>query len=240
MTDEDWAKQFPGLGGMALQAQIDNAKARANYEADPANKAAVQRQSDEANALRVAQTASMGALTGTPYFSSGVSDPSTAFQKFVQSGYTGAQAMNDGWLTGVGNPGWQNTAGYQAPLNPQGMIGAPYAQQQIQQYQQAQQQTPTGGGANPYGSQSRNSPAATAYGQAPQRGGIYQQLNSMLGSGGGGQNPFGQGGGFSQAPPRMQGSSGMPAGGYGQRQNMLGQSPGWQSFLSNLKPAAGF
>lgn len=199
---------------------------------DPAHVAAMQQQAQQINAYRSAQDASIGMMQTGPYSGglSQVPDPSTAFQKFVQSGYTPQQAQADGWGTGVGTPGWQNTAGYQAPLNPQGMIGAPYAQQQ----------TPTGGGANPYGSQPRNSPAATAYGQAPQRGGgIYQQLNSMLG-GGGGQNPFGQGSGFSQATPRIQGSSGVPSGGYGQRQNMLGQSPAWQSFLSNLKPAAGF
>jgi hypothetical protein len=275
---------------------------RQAFEADPANRAAVQQQSDQWNALRSAQTASMGALTGTPQFSSGVSDPSTAFQKFVQSGYSGSDAMRDGWLTGVGTPGWQNTAGYQAPLNPQGMIGAPYAQQQIQQYQSANvaAQNRNGWGAaaspsspqinqaaQPYYSQGAGSggqsmdfwkaqlgssfdqnawnmahggaagqspptnaqPAtlgpqqgmtgnyASAYGQAPQRGGIYQQLGSMLG-GAGQSNPFARPVSAASAPtaPSMPMSSGVPAGGYGQRQNMLGQSPAWQSFLSNLKP----
>ena len=126
--------------------------------------------------------------------------------------------------------------GYQAPLNSQGLIGAPYAQQQIQQYQQAQQPA---GGQGMFGSQPRSNPASQAYGMAsPNARGIYQQLGSMLGGGGGaGQsNPFAQYGGGSSAPsaPQMQMSSGMPAGGYGQRQNAFAQSPAWQAFLSNL------
>jgi hypothetical protein len=211
---------------------------------DPTFASRMQQRSDETNALRAAQTGSMGMLQSGP-MSSGVSDPSQAFQKFLQSGYTGQQAINDGWPTGTGKPGWQNTAGYQAPLNPQGMTGAPYAQQQIQQYQQSQSQPQsTGGGSNPFGSQPRSNPAAMAYGGGGQQrgGGIYQQLNSMLGPGGG-QGQYGASaspyGGSTGAPPRMQGSSGTPPGGYGQRQNAFGQSPAWQNFLGNLNKPGG-
>jgi len=213
-------------------------------EAQIANSA--QQTADQLNAYRSAQTASMGMMTTGPN-STVVSDPSTAFQKFVQSGYTPQQALADGWATsGNGNRGWENMVGYQAPLNPQGMIGAPYAQQQIQQYQAQQQQPQYGqqagaGMGNPFGTPPRNGPAQQAYGQAsPRANGIYQQLGSMLG--GGQQNPFARPVASAQAPgaPAMPMSSGVPAGGYGQRQNMLGQSPAWQAFLSNLgRPGGG-
>ncbi len=300
----------PGVvpGTMAYDTWKQATGAYNQAEQDPAWQAAQQQKAAELNAYRSAQTASMGMMTSGPN-STVASDPSTAFQKFVQSGYTPQQALSDGWATsGNGNRGWESMVGYQAPLNPQGMIGAPYAQQQIQQYQtgqavanqyrngygavgsggsggpqinQAAQQyynqgagsggqsqdfwkaqlgsnfdqnawnMAQGGGASARSPASYAQPAtlgpqqgmtgnaAQAYGQAPQRGGIYQQLNSML-SGGGGINPFAQGQQSSAAAPRMQQSSGMPAGGYGQRQNAMGQSPAWQSFLSNLKPAAGF
>jgi len=114
---------------MALDSLIQAAKARAEFEAEPANQAEVQRQTAEANAYRAAQTASMGALTGTPLFSSGVADPAQQFQRFAQSGYTGAQAVADGWGTGVGLPGWMGQTGYWNPLDPQGRVGAPYVNQ---------------------------------------------------------------------------------------------------------------
>lgn len=244
--DDAYVARFmpPGMNPSSpfYGAQRDAILARRSYEADPSNQAAVQQQSAENNAYRSAQTASMGMMTTGPN-STVVSDPSTAFQKFVQSGYTPQQALADGWATsGNGNRGWENMVGYQAPLNPQGMIGAPYAQQQIQQYQAQQQQPQYGqqagaGMGNPFGTPPRNGPAQQAYGQASPRGnGIYQQLGSMLG--GGQQNPFARPVASAQAPgaPAMPMSSGVPAGGYGQRQNMLGQSPAWQSFLSNLKP----
>jgi len=221
----------PGVPAEMWQ-QIQGAYSTA--EQDPAWVAAQKQKADQLNAYRSAQTASMGMMTSGPN-STVAADPSTAFQRFVQSGYTPQQAMADGWATsGNGNKGWESMVGYQAPLNPQGLIGSPYAQQQIQQYQ-AQQQ-PMGAGANPFGSQPRNNPASQAYGMgAPSGRGIYQQLGSMLGGGAGQSNPFAQySGGSSGSAPQMQASSGMPPGGYGQRQNAFAQSPSWQGFLSNF------
>ncbi len=232
MSDDQLMVYLTGGGsplapGTEITPQVLAAFRNAGGESQIA--AAAQQKADQLNAYRSAQTASMGMMTSGPN-STVAADPSTAFQKFVQSGYTPQQALADGWATsGNGNRGWESMVGYQAPLNPQGMIGAPYAQQQIQQYQQQ----PMGAGANPFGSQPRNTPAAQAYGAASPSGrGIYQQLGSMLG--GGQSNPFAQATQSSSAPPRMQASSGMPQGGYGQRQNAFAQSPAWQGFLSNF------
>jgi len=126
-TDDEYVARFmpPGMSQASpfYAMQRDAILARRAVEANPANQAAIQRQSDEANALRAAQTASMGMLTGTPQFSSGVADPAAAFQQFEQSGYTGSQALADGWLTGVGTPGWQNQATPAAPATPGGPSG---------------------------------------------------------------------------------------------------------------------
>jgi len=75
-------------------------------------------------AYRAAQTGSMGMLTSGP-MSSGVADPRDAFMRFMQSGYSGADALRDGWLTGTGTPGWENSPGYSAPTNPNGYTGSP-------------------------------------------------------------------------------------------------------------------
>ncbi len=85
--------------------QVQDAYATA--EQDPEWRAAQAQKGAENNAYRAAQTASMGMLTGTPQFSSGVADPAAAFERFSKSGYSGADALRDGWLTGVGTPGWQ-------------------------------------------------------------------------------------------------------------------------------------
>lgn len=126
-TDDEYVARFmpPGMSQASpfYAMQRDAILARRAVEANPANQAAIQRQSDETNALRAAQTASMGMLTGTPQFSSGVADPAAAFQQFEQSGYTGSQALADGWLTGVGTPGWQNQATPAAPATPGGPSG---------------------------------------------------------------------------------------------------------------------
>src|SRR6185295_9037575 len=43
--------------------------------------------------------------------------------------YSGADAERDGWLRGVGLPGWMGQTGYWNPLDPQGRVGAPYVNQ---------------------------------------------------------------------------------------------------------------
>jgi len=142
-------------GSMAYETNAQAMKDRAAYEADPANRAEVQRQSNESNAYRAAQTASMGMLTGTPLFSSGVADPAAAFERFSKSGYDGADAMRDGWLTGVGKPGWQQ-AGDQVALT--GMYGGGQAAPN------SQPATPATTPATPV---STPSPARTVTPQAP-------------------------------------------------------------------------
>lgn len=100
------------------------AQVAANYNqaeaTDPTFAGRMQQRSDETNALRAAQTGSMGMLQSGP-MSSGVADPAAAFERFSKSGYSGADAVRDGWLTGTGSPGWQTGAGYQA--EPTGMFG---------------------------------------------------------------------------------------------------------------------
>lgn len=89
-------------------------------EQDPEWRAEMQRNQLGNSALRAAQTASMGMLQSGP-MSSGVADPADAFARFSASGYSGEDALRDGWLTGTGVPGWERTSGYQA--EPTGMLG---------------------------------------------------------------------------------------------------------------------
>lgn len=82
---------------------------------------ALRRQAEDA-AYRAAQTGSMGMLVDGP-MSSGVADPAAAFKQFVGSGYSGSDALRDGWLVGTGVQGWAspNTGG---PVNPQQTLAA--------------------------------------------------------------------------------------------------------------------
>lgn len=82
----------------------------------------------ESNALRSAFTASMGQLVSGP-MSTPVSNPAEVAQRFWQSGYTGQQALADGWGTGTGLPAWMGQAGYWNNLDAQGRVGAPYVNQ---------------------------------------------------------------------------------------------------------------
>ena len=131
-TDDEYVRRFmpPWMapGTAAYNMQRDAILARRTYESDPANQAAVQQQSAESNALRAAQTASMGMLVSGP-MSTPVSNPAETFARFAQSGYTGAQALADGWGAGTGLPGWMGQSGYWNQLDPQGRMGAPYVNQ---------------------------------------------------------------------------------------------------------------
>jgi len=99
------------------------ARYRDTGTADQQMDAQAKRVAAENAAYRAAQTASMGALVEGP-MSSGVADPAAAFQQFVQSGYTGADALRDGWLTGRGRTGWEPTAA--ASSEPQSPVSAMY------------------------------------------------------------------------------------------------------------------
>jgi len=94
----------------------------------PPDPAAEAQRAAENNALRAAFTASMGQLTSGP-MSTPVSNPAEVAARFAQSGYTGAQALADGWGTGTGLPGWMGQSGYWNQLDPQGRMGAPYVNQ---------------------------------------------------------------------------------------------------------------
>jgi len=94
----------------------------------PPDPAAEAQRAAENNALRAAFTASMGQLVSGP-MSTPVSNPAEVAARFAQSGYTGAQALADGWGTGTGLPGWMGQSGYWNQLDPQGRMGAPYVNQ---------------------------------------------------------------------------------------------------------------
>lgn len=113
----------PGSAQANAWASVQVSQARS-----PVDRDAQLRRSLEDQALMHAQTASMGMLKEGP-MSSGVANPSEVGARFAQSGYTGAQAIADGWLTGTGRAGWQDLPGYTNPLNPQGLMGAPYVNQ---------------------------------------------------------------------------------------------------------------
>jgi len=112
-------------GSAQANAWASAAIAKVRHPPDPAAEA---QRSAENNALRAAFTASMGQLTSGP-MSTPVSNPAEVAQRFWQSGYTGAQALGDGWGNGTGLPGWMGQSGYWNPLDTQGRVGAPYVNQ---------------------------------------------------------------------------------------------------------------
>jgi len=112
-------------GSMQANIWATSQVSTARHPVDPAVQA---QRAAESNALRAARTAAMGQLVSGP-MSTPVSNPAEVAARFDASGYTGAQALADGWGTGTGRAGWETLPGYSAPLNPQGLMGAPYAGQ---------------------------------------------------------------------------------------------------------------
>src|SRR6185295_5715830 len=104
------------------------ASTQVSQQRHPVDQAAQAQATAENNALRAARTAAMGQLVSRP-MSTPVSNPAEVAARFDQSGYTGAQALADGWDTGTGRAGWEALPGYTNQLNPQGLMGAPYVNQ---------------------------------------------------------------------------------------------------------------
>jgi len=121
----NYAPVNPIPGSMQANIWASSQVSQARHPVDPAAQA---RQTAENNALRAARTAAMGQLVSGP-MSTPVSNPAEVAARFDQSGYTGAQALADGWGTGTGRAGWEALPGWTAPLNAQGLMGAPYVNQ---------------------------------------------------------------------------------------------------------------
>lgn len=120
----------PAVIGPPGSAQANAwASTRVSQQRHPADPAAQARAAAENNALRAAQTAAMGQLVSGPQFTTPVSNPAEVAARFAQSGYTGAQALADGWGTGTGRAGWESLPGWSNPLNSAGLMGAPYVNQ---------------------------------------------------------------------------------------------------------------
>ncbi len=182
-------------------------------QSDPQYQAAATQRNQETNAYQTARDGALGMMNpgsiganGTDY-GKAQADPSAALNQFLGSGYTGQQALQDGWGKGVGAPGWQSTPQSQH-LNPNGgnmaamapgspgwgqQAGAQQGGQDIYQQLGAQlgPQGSTGGGMPP-GYQQPRPPAP----QGGQSGNPYAALagpmpSSVQGAPQQGGNPFG-------------------------------------------------
>jgi hypothetical protein len=98
-------------------------------QGDQQYQAAAAQRNQETNAYQIARDAALGMMVPGSVGANGVdygkpvADPSAAGRAFVSSGYTGQQALADGWGTGIGAPGWQQ------PAMPPAYVAPPVAAQ---------------------------------------------------------------------------------------------------------------
>lgn len=238
MTTDDYFNSGAFTGDRNDPRMQEEARAYVALQNNPANAQAMAQRQQQDNAYQISRDAALGMMTPGSYGANGVdygkaqADPSAALNAFLGSGYTGQQALQDGWATGVGSPGWQNT--------PQG-----------------QHLNPNGGNMAATGPSDPNWGRQSSQGPAPgpqQPPGIYGQLGSQLGPQQGQQQrppmppqapPQAQGAGYSSYPGPSGGNpyaalTGAPQGSYGTPQAQAGNPFGGLSSYLDQRSKGGY
>jgi hypothetical protein len=120
MTTDDYFNNYAVTADRNDPRMQEEARAFIALQNNPANAQAMAQRQQQDNAYQIARDASLGMMMPGSYGADGtdygraVADPSAALNAFINSGYTGQQALADGWATGVGAPGWQTASPSQA------------------------------------------------------------------------------------------------------------------------------
>lgn len=116
MTTDDYFNNYAVTADRNDPRMQEEARSFIALQNNPANAQAMAQRQQQDNAYQIARDASLGMMMPGSYGADGtdygraVADPSAALNAFINSGYTGQQALADGWATGVGAPGWQTAS----------------------------------------------------------------------------------------------------------------------------------